>query len=338
MVLAASACSLLLGGPCPTFADDNTSAANSGSSSGSGKGTVLHSSLQDQENMQSSVKLLLAPPPAPKPQPSPSKPLQSNVEQLSGDAVKGGKPLSGGANSTPLNGGIFKAPPQILPTRIVPTRIVPFFRPAPPVKRWNYTATPRNGTMIWDPHYAIQKIPQPPPNHRNIGLSLDLPAPTNTHLQLSDPATSIRRIETPPAAPPPPAELKAVQFQIPEAKLPPPANWNEWYKRVAKAVYEQWKQKAIGPGKSTLTVTVFNTHNVDAKVVEFIPAEGTNRDAKAETNFRQASINSITNLDGLPLWEFPIAKPVPKKIAFDMEFDHIVGEPAGVQVIKQHAQ
>jgi hypothetical protein len=332
LFFAASVCSLLLTSVYPSFADDTSTATTPG------KGTVLHSSLQDQENMQSSVKLLLAPPPAPKPPPAPVKPLQSSVQQFSGDAVKGEHPLSGVVNQAPrvLQGGaqnVFKQPPQI-----VPTKIVPFFRPAPPVRKWNFTATPRNGTMIWDPNYAVRKVPVAELQRRNLNLSLDLPGSTN--LQLSNPATSIKRLEfsaPQPTPPPPPAELKAVQFEIPEAKLPPPANWDEWYRRVAKAVYEQWKQKAIGPGKSTLTVTVFNTHNVDAKVVEFIPAEGANRDGKAETTFREASIMSITNLDGLPLWEFPVAKTVPKKIAFDMEFDHSVGEPAGVTVVKQHA-
>jgi hypothetical protein len=343
ILFTAIACSLLPVGALPSFADDTTTPATSGTptlsgtATSSGKGELLHSSLQDQENMQSSVKLLVAPPPTPKPPPPVTKPFVSNVEQFSGDAQKGGTPITGIINQAPriLQGGAqngFKPPPMI-----VPQRILPFFRPAAPVPRWNFTATPRNGTMIWDPNYAIKRIPQAPVR-RNLNLTLS--APNTTNVQLSSPSTSIRRIDMPdptPAPPPPPPALKAVQYEIPEARLPAPANWDEWYRRVAKAVYEQWKQKAIGPGKSTLTVTVYNGHNVDAKVVEFIPAEGANRDGKTESTFREASIMSVTNLDGLPLWEFPVTKPVTKKIAFDMEFDHIVGEPAGVQVIRRHA-
>jgi hypothetical protein len=288
----------------------------------------LNGSAEDKEHMQQSVKLFLDPParpPAPLFQPTPPTPPRL---PLSGTASVQ-PPLSSGTSYTPVP----IARPRFVPYNPPPlwgTAVPPPFRPPfrpmfvpPPQPRWNYTLTPRNGIMTWGPGYSTAIVP---PSHFS---SLE------TNLNWSNQKVNANRIglQQPPAMP----QLKAIEMTLPEAKVAPPANWDEWYERVAHAIYGQWKQQsAVGPGNATVLITAYRTHDVDCKIEDFTPAADVKRDLNAETRFRDASLRSVSSLSRDPLWEFPIGQNQPKKIVFDMQFKHGVGEAAGCEVVHMH--
>jgi len=309
-------------------------------SSGS-KGTVLNGGLEDKAQMESSLKLLVGPPASSTPTP----PVKLNVQQFSGGAqYSPGQPAPALPPPPPrpvLQSGvgfrnpIFLQPPQIAPAFIPPPRFVPA-----PVPKWNYTITPRNGIMTYAPGLAIKKIAQPRILQTHANLTLAFP---NTNAQAIMPTTNLQMMGTNAhvtnyAALPVP--LKATELSLmpkPAQKhLAPPINWEAWYKRVLYAVYGDWRAKADGPGKATLLLTVYDTKNVDAKVIDFSPANGADRNVKAETAFRESALKTITSLDGDDIWQFPVAAIRPKKIVFDMQFDHAVGATPGCAVVHTH--
>jgi hypothetical protein len=302
------------------------------SNSSSSKGGVLNGGVQDNQKMESSLKLLVAPPATSTP-----APVKLNVQQFSGGTqYSPGQPapaLPPPPRPRTLQGGVgmgnFFRPPAFIP----PPRFVP-----PPVPRWNYTATPANGIMTYAPGYSVTKIAQPKILMQHTNLSLAFPntqaAVQQTNLQYSQTKSNVVQWSAPPV------ELKAIQLTLPrklEKPLPPPINWEAWYQRIAHAIYAQWKENAVGPGRTTLLLTVYDTHNVDCKVIDFTPADGAERNITAETAFRESAVRAVRNLDGQQIWQFPVAAINPKKIVFDMQFDHAVGATPGCQVIHTHS-
>jgi len=189
--------------------------------------------------------------------------------------------------------------------------------------------------MTYGSAYSVQHVAQPRILSTHANLNLSFPnkiAVQQTNLQLMQ--TNSRIVQWAP----PPVELRATQMSlaVQEKKLPAPINWEEWYQRVAHAIYAEWRANAQGPGKSTLLITVYQSHNVDCKVIDFAPADGADRDVKSETAFRESALKCVTALDGEQLWEFPIAAIRLKKVVFDMQFDHAVGATPGCAVVHTH--
>jgi hypothetical protein len=292
----------------------------------------LNGSVEDQETMQRSVKLLLTPPDANTSAPHP----ESHVQQFSGgQTYSPGQPAPPVPQIVPPSPQHFQASASIqsgLPINPI-SIIFPEHSPAvsqPP--KWNYTATPKNGIMIWQSGYGTSRLPQ-----RSILSTLSNLRP-NT--QGSGQQTPLQLLNTRSKLLSPQAwsmpELRATQFVLPEMHAVAPVSWDEWYRRVARAIYDLWKQSSVGPGKATVLINVWNTHNVDCKIVDFSPALDTKRDAQAEEQYREAIVHAVTAFDGANLWEFPIAAVRPKRIAFDMEFTHAVGESPGCTVVHMH--
>jgi hypothetical protein len=155
-------------------------------------------------------------------------------------------------------------------------------------------------------------------------------------IQLATLQTAIKRMHsTPQAAVQNGTQLMATQKVLPS--LPAPKNWDEWYKRVAAATYDRWKQNTAGPGAAIVLIKVFDSRTVDCRVTEFTPAAGAERDANNEQRFKEVALHCVSSLSGDPLWQFPPNPPVPKNVAFDMEFKHAVGENAGCSVVHLHS-
>ncbi len=133
------------------------------------------------------------------------------------------------------------------------------------------------------------------------------------------------------------AQLKATQMTLPEAKVIAPANWDQWYQKVAKAIYAQWcQQTTIGPGSAMVVITVFRSRDIDCKIESFTPVDDKKRNLKEESAFKAASLRSVSSLNQTGVWEFPVAQKPPKKVTFDMEFKHAVGSIPGCQVVHTH--
>jgi hypothetical protein len=320
----------LLAGLVVSAADEAETSTSTPSSSTGQRPPVLHSGVEDKEQMQPSVKLLLTPPQSATPHP-----IQSTVNQFAG------------ANSyTPGN----QAPtfPQPLPqksdtgasSQVTPAPVFAPWKflatpPSKPPAKWDYTATPRNGVMNWTPGHGTSVVT---PSRRLSSMQTDLQwSSTAPNLLVRPSGRSVdgrANVIQPSTGRP---QLKAVQKSLPGTQLAPPASWEDWYQRVAKAIYAQWRQQTeIGPGSATVLITVFNTHDVDCKISDFSPAGDAKRDAASESKFRNASLRSVTSLNGASVWEFPVAATKPKKISFDMQFKHEVGGVPGCQVVHMH--
>ncbi len=319
--------------PAVPVGADTTSADSSSLGAGGGGSTpMLKGSAEDKERMRQSVKLMLdapARPPAPLSQPTPRPSLSGSVytpPSLSGSASSR-PPLSGSASFVPF----FPAKPHFVqpykPPYLWGATPPPPFRPRPmftprATPSWNYTLTPSNGIMTWGAGYNTSIVAQP-----RFSSSLD------TNINWSNHKVSGNRIDAQQQAPSAP-QLKATALILPEAKVAPPTTWDEWYERVAHAIYEQWKQQTtVGAGNSIVLITAYRTHDVDCKIVDFSPAADVKRDLGAETRFRDASLRSVTSLNRDPVWEFPVSEHPPKKIVFDMQFKHGVGETGGCEVV-----
>jgi len=174
--------------------------------------------------------------------------------------------------------------------------------------------------MTWSPAYTTSVVA---PSHIHL---------LDTNLNWSNQKVNANRIgfQQPPSTP----QLRATEFMLLEEKAAPPSNWQQWYERVAHAIYGQWKQQTtVGPGNSMVLITVNRLHDVECKIVDFSPAADVQRDIAAESRFRDASLKSVSSLNGNPLWEFPVSKKPPRQIVFDMQFKHGVGETAGCEVV-----
>jgi hypothetical protein len=189
--------------------------------------------------------------------------------------------------------------------------------------------------MTWVPGYSITKLPQRRilKTHANLNTAFTNGRIVNqkTSLQLSEDHANalIRQTLALPA-------LKATELALPQEQASPPVSWEDWYHRVGKAMYDDWKQSDVGAGKAMVLITVWKNHNVDCKVVDFSPALDVERKPQLETTFREASVRAVTCLDGANLWEFPLAAVRPDRISFDMEFNHAVGESPGCSVVHMH--
>jgi len=317
---------------------DSTGAGNSASeppSNLSGKpSTLLRSSAQDTEKMERSVKLLI---PAAVPPPPPRQ-LQTGAQQSF---------LNPPVYSTPIT------PPQNLPRQFqldtqanrpfkAPPR-APFLTPALPSGIrgpggiWTYsgiapTIVPRR---MWTP-------PRPQPQTVPQYMSVQVDPWTNVRegestraIQIANFQTAIKRLHsTPQTAAQNGTQLMAIQKVLPSMSAP--KSWNEWYKRVAEATYDRWKQNTAGPGAAIVLIKVFNSRAVDCRITEFTPAAGAERDADSEQKFKQVALQCVSSLSGDEIWQFPPISPIPKQISFDMEFKHAVGENAGCSVVHMH--
>ena len=201
--------------------------------------------------------------------------------------------------------------------------------------------TPANGIMTYGAGYGVRKIAQPRVLTRHANLSLAFPNTQGVTQQTSFQLLPMNKHIIQWAPMPVPVELKATQFRltpmVPQKCLAPPANWEQWYQRVARAIYDHWRINAVGPGKATVLITIYDTRNVDCKVVDFAPADGAGRNVATETAFRVSALKTITGLDGDQVWQFPNEDDLPNKVVFDMQFDHAVGTTPGCAVVHTHS-
>jgi hypothetical protein len=277
---------------------------------------MLKSSVKDDEQMHQSVKVMVAPPTSN----IPSAMKRATIKRVYDGPHLPPPPVKLETKATPAGSGT------------VEERLNGIFKPARPIPppKWDYTLTPKNGVMSWAPGYSTAEIPKPPVIRR-IQTSLQF---SNTQMKATMPQlkTTISpiRVHTP-------DEMKATQLALPKPKSEPPASsWEEWYERVAKAMYAQWKQNSVGPGSATVLITAYSSHDVDCRITRFIAADDVKRNAQSEENFKKAAINAVSSLSGDDVWAFPPFFKTAEKVSFDMEFKHAVGETNGCQIVHTH--
>ncbi|HEY9681294.1 MAG TPA: hypothetical protein V6C86_06930 [Oculatellaceae cyanobacterium] len=228
---------------------------------------------------------------------------------------------------------------------------------APPTlpPKWNYTMTPKNGVMTWAPGYTVGTVKEKPAS--GVRLQLSQPSVNGTlskKMGFEAVAQPIPTVEVNaalksknvnaamlggdakklPSAPPAMA-LQATPQLLTEVHSKSIAiNWSDWYRRICRCVYDQWLLDEATPGRALARVTVWPGREIEARVLNFTPAEEV-RDAKRETAFRETALRAINSLEKTSVLDYPIQSSR-QKIVFDLDMARSVSGPSGCQVAALH--
>jgi hypothetical protein len=130
-------------------------------------------------------------------------------------------------------------------------------------------------------------------------------------------------------------QFRSTPRLLTELLLPPEkrsVNWDEWYKRVCRTVYDQWLLDDSGPGKVCIHVTVWSSRDLACKIEDFSPAPGSTRDTVKESSFREAALRAVRSLDRCMVLEFP-AQFNETNMGFDLDISRAVEGRFGCQVV-----
>jgi hypothetical protein len=108
-------------------------------------------------------------------------------------------------------------------------------------------------------------------------------------------------------------------------------SWDEWYKRVARAIYCRWQYAEVGPGVATVRMVVTKDRDISCQLIDFQPATDIKRDAVAETFFRESALKAVRMVTKFEIPELPT--PLDSdKVVFDLDLKRVVDGPVGVDV------
>jgi hypothetical protein len=132
-----------------------------------------------------------------------------------------------------------------------------------------------------------------------------------------------------------PTALTAQAFLLPELRTSVVSNWDDWYQRVAGAIYSGWQNQQVGPGVATMRVTVTRTRQLSCQVEDFTPAADIERNADAETIFREAALRAVHLVNKFEIPDFP-NNASESSVSFDVQMRRLVGGKPGVDVASVH--
>lgn len=107
--------------------------------------------------------------------------------------------------------------------------------------------------------------------------------------------------------------------------------WEQWYKTVARAIYSRWRYAEVAPGVAKVRVTVLRNREMAARVVDFVPVLGVDRDADNEKTFREAALKAVNGVASYEIPPFPKGEDSPQ-VSFDVEMKRTVEGDAGFDV------
>ncbi|MGH9553601.1 MAG: hypothetical protein ACRD3W_29740, partial [Terriglobales bacterium] len=111
--------------------------------------------------------------------------------------------------------------------------------------------------------------------------------------------------------------------------------WPQWYKHVARAIYDSWANAEVCVGTAKVEVTVTKARGLSCQVVDFAPAPFVERDVPAETKFREAAIRSVNLVSQYEIPEFP-KDSTEQSVTFDVDLKRLVDGPVGYDVASAH--
>ncbi|MDR3611981.1 MAG: hypothetical protein P4L53_00345 [Candidatus Obscuribacterales bacterium] len=115
------------------------------------------------------------------------------------------------------------------------------------------------------------------------------------------------------------------------------ANWSDWYKLVAKTVYDQWVVNETGPGKVCVQVTVWASRDIEGRILRFENAPDSVRTSAQQVNFSKAALQAVNSLENNGILEFPV-NDHRTKIVFELDISRLVGGASGCQVVNAHTE
>jgi hypothetical protein len=140
---------------------------------------------------------------------------------------------------------------------------------------------------------------------------------------------------------PKPELAQAIAAPLPmvaQAKLMPglkaasvAANWQDWYARVAEAVYCRWQYAEVNAGQVRVRVEADRYHNLFCQ--GFAPANGTQVDVNYDSAFREAVVHAINSVTKFEVPDFP-ADANCGEVTFEMDMKRSIDGTSGYQIAK----
>jgi hypothetical protein len=188
--------------------------------------------------------------------------------------------------------------------------------------------TPRNGVVCWNSSYEATTV-NPGLIKNTLGGMWYSERPEGQ----SASALGLKPVYAEALIDPTHRPLKAVALGLPGTHqiANTEITWEEWYKRVARAVYARWQNEDVGPGHATVSVTVTRDRMLVGKVTNFTPAVDVERDVAAETNFRESAVKAVNLVSQFEIPEFPPTANVPA-VTFEIDMKRDVDGPVGFDV------
>jgi hypothetical protein len=200
--------------------------------------------------------------------------------------------------------------------------------------------TPKNGIVCWDSNYETTTVHNGLIKNTLGGMWFHgSPSEHVTPETERGPGTSELPFKPMFAVPVVDLPGKSLQAQAlglpgvhPVAATAPELSWDEWYKRVARAVYRRWQNADVGPGHATVAVTVNKDRSLSGRVVDFTPAVGVERDVDEETGFKRAALDAVNLVSEFEIPPFPPSANDAPSVTFDIEMKREVDGPSGFDV------
>lgn len=131
-----------------------------------------------------------------------------------------------------------------------------------------------------------------------------------------------------------PEALTATPQLLPGIKpdlFPSDITWPQWYNRVAKAIYSRWQYYAVCPGQATVRATVSRNRVMTCRVIDFTPIAAGERNAAAETDFRESALAAANGVSIFEIPEFP-ERAKEEIVSLDVVMRRSVDGPNGYSV------
>lgn len=186
----------------------------------------------------------------------------------------------------------------------------------------------RNGVITWAPGYEVSIMV---PGYHKETLGGQYSAPTNKGLlaQAGNLNPGGGEFAEPVIAQEEPMRASALLLPTLNATVAP--TWEDWYHRVAGAIYARWQSVDVGPGVATVRVTVTSDRNLSAQVEDFQPADSVSRNVDAETDFKRSALNAVQLVKQYEIPKFPVNADLPR-VTFDLEMKRNVESRPGFDV------
>lgn len=184
------------------------------------------------------------------------------------------------------------------------------------------------GVVSWTPGYELSKLAQGAYQETLSGVwhtGAPTPALLATQGVLKEP--QFAKVLT---GPPP---MVATGLLLPQlrAQAVEKLTWDEWYKRVARAIYCRWQYAEVGPGSATIRMVVTRDRDISCQLIDFQPAADIKRDVAAETLFRESAVKAVNMVTKFEIPDLP--QPLDAdKVVFDLDLKRVVDGPVGVDV------
>jgi hypothetical protein len=187
----------------------------------------------------------------------------------------------------------------------------------------------RSGVTCWAPGYEVS-VSTPGLIKNTLGGSWSSTVNEPVGLRATEKSLVPNKIFTQAVVAPP---LEAKALLLPELRVTAESlTWDDWYKRMAKAIYSGWQAAEVGPGVATVRVTVTKSRNLSCEVVDFTPAADVSRDVATETAFREAAVKSVNLVNKFEIPEFPSLGDK-QEVTFDVQMKRTVSGPLGPVVV-----